>query len=185
MYPGHDNWTKLKRLIFVDFQVMKIEENRSIWCMWIFMYPGSWKLEKIEVFDFCEFSCTRGTFILPNCPEMMVNHLKNKVQAFQRSKTCPLVTKNWTNQESEPTSSREWHKKPYAESFITIRPQIAKLWPKMVSPWWPKNELIKKMTPPSVVDGKTVLTLWISLDLTNRRPSYDQKGAPWWPKNEL
>ena len=106
-------------------------------------------------------------------------------QAFQRSKTCPLVTKNWTNQESEPTSSREWHKKPYAESFITIRPQIAKLWPKMVSPWWPKNELIKKMTPPSVVDGKTVLTLWISLDLANRRPSYDQKGAPCWPKNEL
>ena len=50
-------------------------------------------------------------------------------------------------------------KKPYAESFITIRPQRAKLWPKMVFPWWPKNELIKKMTPPSVVDGKIVFTL--------------------------
>ncbi len=115
----------------------------------------------------------------------MVKHLRNKVQAFQRSKTCPLVTKNWTNQKSEPTSSREWHRKPYAESFITIRPQIAKLWPKMVSPWWPKNELIKKMTPPAVVDGKTMLTLWILLDLANRRPSYDQKAAPWSPKNEL
>ena len=123
------------------------------------MYPGSCKLKKIEASDFCGFSSTRGTFILPNCPEMMVKQVKNKVQAFQRSKTCPLVTKKWTNQESEPTSSREWHRKPYAESFITIRPQIAKLWPKMVSPWWPKNELIKKMTPPSVVDGKTVLTL--------------------------
>ena len=113
-------------------------------------------------------------FILPNCLEMMVNHVKNKVQA----KTCPLVTKKWTNQESEPTICCEWHRKPYAESFITIRPQIAKLWPKMVSPWWPKNELIKKMTPPSVVDGKTVLTLWISLDLANRRPSY---GPKWYP----
>ena len=58
-------------------------------------------------------------------------------------KCIPLVT----NQESEPTSSREWHRKPYAESFITIRPQIAKLWPKMVSPWWPRNELIKKNDP--------------------------------------
>ena len=95
------------------------------------------------------------------------------------------MTKKWTNQESEPSSSCEWHKKPYAESFITIWPQIAKLWPKMVSSWWPKNELIKKMTPLSVVDGKTMLTLWISLKLDNRRPIYDQKGAPWWPKNEL
>ena len=182
---GHESWRKLKRLIFVDFHVpgvMKIEENQSVWFLWIFMYPGSWKLKKIKASDFFGFSCT---FILPNYPEMMVNHVKNKVQAFQRSKTCPLVTKKWTNQEFEPISSREWHRKPYAESFITIRPQIAKLWPKMVSPWWPKNELIKKMTPPSVVDGKTVLTLWISLDLANRRPSYDQKGAPWWPKNEL
>ena len=149
------------------------------------MYPGSWKLKKIKVSDFGGFSYTQGTFILPNCPEMMVNHIKNKVQAFQRSKTSPLVTKKWTNQEFEPISSREWHRKLYAESFITIRPQIAKLWPKMVSPWWPKNELIKKMTPPAVVDGKTMLTLWISLDLANRRPSYDQKAAPWWPKNEL
>ena len=55
----------------------------------------------------------------------------------------------------------------------------------MVSPWWPKNELIKKMTPPIVVSGKTIFTLWISLKLDNRRPSYDQKGAPWWPINKL
>ena len=114
---------------------------------------------KVEVSDLLGFSCTRGTFILPNYPEIMVKDVKKKVQAYQMSKTYPLVSKNGTNQESEPTSSREWHKKPCAESFITIRPQIAKVWPNMVSPWWPKNELIKKMTPPLVVSGKTMLTL--------------------------
>ena len=161
----HESWRKSKRFIFVKFHV-----------------PG---VMKVEVSDLLGFSCTRGTFILPNYPEIMVKDVKKKVQAFQKSKTYPLVSKNGTNQESEPTSSREWHKKPCAESFITIRPQIAKVWPNMVSPWWPKNELIKKMTPLLVVSGKTMLTLWISLKLDNRRPSYDQKGAPWWPKNEL
>ena len=115
MYPGgHESWIKLNRLIFVDFQNMKVEENQSVIFLWIFMYPGPWKLKKIEVsdfvdfhvpgvmkveeiemYDFCRFSCT---FFLPNYPEIMVKHVKNKVQAIQRSKTCPLVTRNWTNQ---------------------------------------------------------------------------------------
>ena len=30
-------------------------------------------------------SMHNGTFILPNCPEMMVKHVRNKVQAIQRS----------------------------------------------------------------------------------------------------
>ena len=63
MYPGHENWRKSKHLIFVDFHVpgvIKIKENQSVWFLWIFMYLGSWKLKKIEVSDFCEFSCTRG-----------------------------------------------------------------------------------------------------------------------------
>ena len=100
---GHENWIESKRLIFVNFHVpgvMKVEENRSVWFLRIFLYPGSWKLKKIEVSDFCGFSCN---FILPDYPEMMVNHIKNNVQAFQRSKTCPLVTKKWTNQNLSPS----------------------------------------------------------------------------------
>ena len=76
--PGHESWRKLNRLIFVSFHVpvvMKIEENWIVWFLRIFMYPGSWKLnkielsdfcgfswklKKIEVSDFCEFSCTWG-----------------------------------------------------------------------------------------------------------------------------
>ena len=60
---GHESWIKLKRLIFVNFYVtgvMKVEENQSIWFLWIFKYMGSWKLNKINASDFCEFSCTRG-----------------------------------------------------------------------------------------------------------------------------
>ena len=50
-------------LIFVKFHipgVIKIRENWSIWILWNFIYPGSWKSEKIEEFDFCEVSCTWG-----------------------------------------------------------------------------------------------------------------------------
>ena len=64
---GHENWIKSMRLIFVNSHVpgvMKVEENRSIWFLWIFMYPGSWKLKKIKVSDFCGFSCTRGSWKL-------------------------------------------------------------------------------------------------------------------------
>ena len=50
---------------------------------------------------------------------------------------------SWSLSKFEPISSREWHRKPYAESCITIRPQIAKLWPKMVSPWWQKKTILK------------------------------------------
>ena len=60
---GHENWIKLKLLILVKFHVpgvMKIKQNWSFWFLWSFMYPGSWKLDKIEVSDFCEVSCTRG-----------------------------------------------------------------------------------------------------------------------------
>ena len=60
---GHESWIKLKRLIFVNFYVtgvMKVEENQSVWFLWIFKYMGSWKLNKINASDFCEFSCTRG-----------------------------------------------------------------------------------------------------------------------------
>ena len=41
---------------------MKIREYWRIWFLLSFVYPGSWKLEKIEAFDFCEvsFSCTQG-----------------------------------------------------------------------------------------------------------------------------
>ena len=55
MYRGHENWRKLKLLIFVDFHVpgvMKIEENRSVWFLWIFMYPGSWKLKLLIFVNF-------------------------------------------------------------------------------------------------------------------------------------
>ena len=157
---------------------MKIEENLSVWFLWIFMYQGSWKLKKIKVSDFCWFSCTRGTFILPNCPEMMVNHVKNKVQAFQRSKTCPLVTKKWFNQEFEPISSREWHRKPYADSFITIPPQIAKLWPKIVS----KCLIFVDFHVPSfyLITQKW----WLITSKTMYKHFKGQKPVPWWPKNE-
>ena len=60
---GNENWRKLKYLIFVNFcvpGVMKIGQNWSVWFLWSFVYPGSWKLEKIKVFDICEFLCTRG-----------------------------------------------------------------------------------------------------------------------------
>ena len=91
--PGHESWRKLNRLIFVSFHVpvvMKIEENWIVWFLRIFMW--SWKLNKIEASDFCGFrvhekwrelnrlifSCTWGTFILPNYPEIMVKHVKVK-----------------------------------------------------------------------------------------------------------
>ena len=60
---GHENWIESKRLIFVNFHllgVMKVEENWSIWFLRIFLYPGSWKLNRIEASDFCELSYTRG-----------------------------------------------------------------------------------------------------------------------------
>ena len=60
---GHEKWRKLKCLIFADFPVpgvMKIEENQSVWFLWIFMYLGSWKMKKIKVSGFCGFSCTWG-----------------------------------------------------------------------------------------------------------------------------
>ena len=56
---GHENWRKLKRLIFVNFHVpgiMKIEDNRSVRFLLIFMYPGSWKSSKIRQFNFLQFS---------------------------------------------------------------------------------------------------------------------------------
>ena len=31
-----------------------------VWFLWIFMYPGSWKLKKIKASYFWGFSCTRG-----------------------------------------------------------------------------------------------------------------------------
>ena len=39
---------------------MKIRENWSIWFLRILMYPGSWKLDKIEESYFWEFSCTES-----------------------------------------------------------------------------------------------------------------------------
>ena len=72
--PSHENWRKLNRLIFVSFHVpvvmkieenwivwflgifIKIEENWIVWFLRIFMYPGSWKLKKIESSDFWGFS---------------------------------------------------------------------------------------------------------------------------------
>ena len=75
---SYKNWRKLKFLIFVktqghencrklsDFCVilctrgMEIGENWSIWFLWNFVYPGSWKLEKIEVSEFFEILFTWG-----------------------------------------------------------------------------------------------------------------------------
>ena len=45
---GNENWWKIKYLILV-----------KCWS-WSFVYPGSWKLEKIEIFDFSEVLCTQG-----------------------------------------------------------------------------------------------------------------------------
>ena len=92
---GHESWIKSMRLIFVNFHVhgvMKVEENRSVWFLWIFMYLGSWKLKKIEAFDFCEFSCTvmkvetdftnnRDTFFL-----MTSNFIAQEVLAGKKTK---------------------------------------------------------------------------------------------------
>ena len=53
---------KTEAFDFVKFRVprvMKFGENWSIWFLWCFVCPGSWKLEKIEVFDICEVSSTR------------------------------------------------------------------------------------------------------------------------------
>ena len=184
----HESSQKSDTLILFNFHdpwYMKVHKNQTLQFYSIFMTRVNESWRKLKRLIFVDFHVHGVPSFYLIAQKWWLNRSKTKYKHFKGKKTCPLVTKKWTNQESEPSSSREWHKKPYAESFITIRPQIAKLWPKMVSPWWPKNEIIKKMTPPSVMDGKTVLTLWISLDLTNRRSSYDQKGAPWWPKNEL
>ena len=176
---GHENRRKLKRLTFLKFHL-----------------PG---VMKIEAYDFFEVSYTRGhenwrklkrlTFLKFHVPGVMKIGENWSIWLFWSFMKIAwsrfLIQKNWTNQESDPTNNPDLQKEAYAESFIKIRPQKAKLWPKMVSPWWPKNELIKKLTPPLVQTGKTKLTLWISIKSDHRCPSYDQKGAPWWPKNEL
>ena len=79
------NLRKLKCLIFVKFYVLKIREKLKclifvkfhlpgvieIWKNWRYDFrewswklekteAGSWKFKKTEVYDFCEFSCTRG-----------------------------------------------------------------------------------------------------------------------------
>ena len=96
VYPGHENRTKLKCLNFVKFgvpEIMKIGENWNIWfghenwrklkhLIW------SWKLDKTEAFDFCEFLCNQGH--------------KNwrKLKYSQKSNTCPIFmtpgTRNFT-----------------------------------------------------------------------------------------
>ena len=53
--------------IFARFhvpRVMKIGENCKVWFLQGFMYPGSWKSEKIETSDFCKVSCTGGSWKL-------------------------------------------------------------------------------------------------------------------------
>ena len=55
---GHENWRKLKSWIFVNFrvpEVIKIRKNWGVGFLLIFVYPGSWKLEKNEVPDFCDY----------------------------------------------------------------------------------------------------------------------------------
>ena len=116
---------------------------------------------------------------------MMINHVKNKVQAFQRSKTCPLVTKKWFNQEFEPISSREWHRKPYAESFITIQPQIAKLWPKMVIPLVAKKWTNQKNDPTVSREWQNYAYTVNFIEIGQQMPKLWPKRCPWWPKNEL
>ena len=47
---GQENWRKLKRLIYVKIHVpgvRKIGENWSVWFLWKFMYPGSWKSDAL------------------------------------------------------------------------------------------------------------------------------------------
>ena len=46
--------------VFVYPGDIKIGENWSFWFLWKFMYPGSWKLQKIEASDFFVILCTRG-----------------------------------------------------------------------------------------------------------------------------
>ena len=60
---GHKNRWKTKCLFFVIFHdpgFMKIDEKRTTWFLWIFMTPGSWKLMKNRVSDFCDFSWLQG-----------------------------------------------------------------------------------------------------------------------------
>ena len=60
---SHQNRKKLRCRIFVNFRVpgvIKIGKKWGVGFLLIFVYPGSWKSEKIEVLDFCQFSCTRG-----------------------------------------------------------------------------------------------------------------------------
>ena len=60
---GHENWWKMESLIFVIFRdrgVIKIDEKPSACFLWFFMTPGSWKLMKNRVPDFCDFSWPRG-----------------------------------------------------------------------------------------------------------------------------
>ena len=96
---------KNKGLIFVMFHVlcicvpgvMKIGENWSIWFLWSFVhpaswklekikafeflwsfvYPGSWKSEKIEGFNFWEVSCTQKIQILQFSPIFMTPVTQN------------------------------------------------------------------------------------------------------------
>ena len=59
----HENPQKPDTLIFFNFYgpgYMKIHKNQTLWFSLIFMYPGSWKLKKIEASGFCGFACTRG-----------------------------------------------------------------------------------------------------------------------------
>ena len=74
--------------------VIKIGENWSIWFLWSFMYPGSWKFEKIEAFDFFV------NFVYPGSWESEITSRVHKINKIQIIQFSPIFmtpgTRNFT-----------------------------------------------------------------------------------------
>ena len=196
---GHESWRKLKCRSFVDFHVpgvmkveenqsvgflctpgfMKIEENRSVWFLWIFMYPGSWKLNRIKASDFCGFSCTQGhenwieskRLFLWTCMYPGSWKLKKIEVSDFCGFSCTRGHENW--RKSKCLIFVDFH----VTSFylitqkwwlITSKTMYKHFKGQKPVPWWPKIEPIKNLSPPVVMSGIKKLMLRVSLQSDHR-----------------
>ena len=158
---------------------MKVEENRSVWFLWILMYHGheSWITLKLPIFVSFHVpeSWRKLKYIIYvdfHVPEVM------KVEENRGSDFCQFSCirghESW----------RKWKRLIFVNfqvhgvlSFYLI---AQKWWlnrsktkykhfkGKKPVPWWPKNEPIKNLSPAVVVSGIKNLMLRVSLQSDHR-----------------
>ena len=72
-----ENWSIWFLWSFVHPASWKLEKIKAFEFLWSFVYPGSWKSEKIEGFNFWEVSCTQKIQILQFSPIFMTPVTQN------------------------------------------------------------------------------------------------------------